>query len=91
MHELRAAWARTLGTAPQAVPWPVRPGPSAPPRTPERQGERGQTLAEYALILALIAVLSIVSLAFLGGTLAELFWDPISAEFGKVLDEIFGP
>jgi pilus assembly protein Flp/PilA len=29
--------------------------------------EEGQGLAEYALILALIAVLAIVALAFLGG------------------------
>jgi Flp pilus assembly pilin Flp len=32
-----------------------------------RQG--GQGLAEYALILALIAILAIVALAFLGGTI----------------------
>lgn len=31
--------------------------------------ERGQGLAEYALILALIAILAVVALAFLGGTI----------------------
>ena len=32
-----------------------------------RSDERGQGLAEYALILALIAVLAIAALVFLGG------------------------
>jgi Flp pilus assembly pilin Flp len=31
-----------------------------------RRGERGQGLAEYALILALIAVVAIIGLAFMG-------------------------
>ncbi len=35
-------------------------------------GEEGQGLAEYALILALIAVVAILSLIFLGDTLADL-------------------
>jgi len=35
--------------------------------------EEGQTLAEYALILALIAVLAVVALIFLGGTITKLF------------------
>lgn len=33
----------------------------------------GQTLAEYALILALIAVIAVVALVFLGGTITKLF------------------
>ena len=32
-----------------------------------RRDEEGQTLAEYALILALIAILAVSSLLFLGG------------------------
>jgi Flp pilus assembly pilin Flp len=32
----------------------------------------GQSLAEYALILGLIAIVAIVSLIFLGDTLADL-------------------
>lgn len=32
--------------------------------------EQGQGLAEYALILALIAILAIVALLFLGGTVS---------------------
>ncbi len=35
--------------------------------------EDGQTLAEYALILTLIAVLAVVALVFLGGTITKLF------------------
>jgi len=35
--------------------------------------EDGQTLAEYALILAFIAVLAIVAVAFLGGQITALF------------------
>lgn len=34
--------------------------------------ERGQGLAEYALILALIAVVAILSLVFLGETINDL-------------------
>jgi Flp pilus assembly pilin Flp len=38
-----------------------------------RQGdEDGQGLAEYALILALIAIVAIVSLVFLGDVVADL-------------------
>jgi Flp pilus assembly pilin Flp len=32
---------------------------------------RGQTLAEYALILSLIAILAVLALLFLGGAIAE--------------------
>ena len=35
--------------------------------------ERGAALVEYALLLALIAVVCIVALQFLGGTAAEKF------------------
>jgi Flp pilus assembly pilin Flp len=35
-------------------------------------GERGQGLAEYALILGLIAVLAIAALTFLGGSISAL-------------------
>ena len=36
-----------------------------------RNSERGQGLAEYALILALIAIISIVALIFLGGQISD--------------------
>jgi Flp pilus assembly pilin Flp len=37
-----------------------------------RTDERGQGLAEYALILVLIALVAIISLIFLGGTLSTM-------------------
>ena len=37
--------------------------------------ERGQGLAEYALILALIAVLAIVAVTFLGGQINSILSD----------------
>ena len=36
-----------------------------------RQSDDGQGLAEYALILALIAIVAIVSLIFLGGQISD--------------------
>ena len=36
------------------------------------EGEHGQGLAEYALILALIAIVAILSLVFLGDTINDL-------------------
>ena len=40
-----------------------------------RRDEEGQTLAEYALILALIAILAILALLFLGG---QINADPVA-------------
>ena len=37
--------------------------------------ERGQGLAEYALILALIAVLAIAAVTFLGGQINQILSD----------------
>jgi Flp pilus assembly pilin Flp len=36
------------------------------------KGDRGQGLAEYALILGLIAVVSIAALTFLGTTISDV-------------------
>ena len=36
------------------------------------QDEEGQGLAEYALILALIAIVSIIALLFLGGQISTI-------------------
>ena len=41
------------------------------PRAADLQ-EQGQGLAEYALILALIAIIAIVALAFLGGQIQTI-------------------
>ena len=60
-------------------------------RADGRDGEqRGQGLAEYSLILGGIAVVAIVSLVFLGGTITELFLDPIDEQFGNVLCNVIG-
>lgn len=37
------------------------------------RSERGQTLVEYGLLIALIAVIAIVALLFLGPVVAQLF------------------
>jgi pilus assembly protein Flp/PilA len=37
-----------------------------------RRDEEGQGLAEYALILALIAIVAILALIFLGGEISEI-------------------
>lgn len=37
--------------------------------------QAGQGLAEYALILALVAVLSIVAITFLGGSINDMLSD----------------
>jgi Flp pilus assembly pilin Flp len=36
---------------------------------------RGQGLAEYALILALIAIVAVLALTFLGGAIAQMLSD----------------
>jgi Flp pilus assembly pilin Flp len=41
-------------------------------RVRQRPNEQGQGLAEYALILVLIAIVAILSLIFLGGTLSTM-------------------
>lgn len=59
--------------------------------TPGKTDEqRGQGLAEYALILALLAIVAIASLIFLGDTITGMFEDLINAGFTYVLDLING-
>lgn len=40
---------------------------------PKREDEEGQTLVEYGLLLALIAIIVIVALLFLGPIVSEIF------------------
>ncbi len=50
--------------------------------------ERGQGLAEYALIMALIAIVVIAALTFLGTSVTGLFEEIINAGFSRVKDLI---
>ena len=51
-----------------------------------QSSESGQTLVEYGLLLALIAVVVIAALLFLGPVIADLFTDVI----GPALDGVNG-
>ena len=44
---------------------------------------RAQGLVEYALILALVAIVAIVGLALIGGTLNDLYYSRIVASLSK--------
>jgi Flp pilus assembly pilin Flp len=63
--------------------WSVRGG--APPPTLRLEDETGQGLAEYALILSLIAIVVIGALTLFGVNLNSVFFDPIAADIGDVL------
>jgi Flp pilus assembly pilin Flp len=51
----------------------------------DRERERGQTLAEYSLILSFIAVGVILALSALGAVTTGMFWDPINRVFTEVI------
>ena len=51
-------------------------------------GQAGQGLAEYALILAFIAIVAISALALFGVNLNAVFLDPIADDIGDVLSGI---
>jgi len=50
-------------------------------RTPHMQDEQGQTIAEYALLVAFIAVTVALILPLFGATISGLF-DPLLSVFG---------
>jgi Flp pilus assembly pilin Flp len=54
----------------------------------EHGAERGQGLAEYALILAMIAIVAIAALAFFGLQISAVLTDPVGRDFGNVLSHI---
>jgi len=54
----------------------------------DNDGQRGQGLAEYALILALIAIVAIASLVVLGNSVVQLFEDIINEGFTFVQELI---
>jgi pilus assembly protein Flp/PilA len=51
---------------------------------PDHGPEDGQGLAEYALILALIAIVAVLALLFLGSSISGTFEDIINEGFRKV-------
>lgn len=89
MDKIRSLVTRVAdGIARRRLVVALRGGPTHDSFSPD--GERGQGLAEYALILAGIAVVAISSLIFLGGTITEMFWDPIHEDFAEVLCGVIG-
>jgi hypothetical protein len=89
MEKLQLAVTWVTATGARFHPAPLSGIPV--PQGSDADGERGQGLAEYALILAGIAIAAIVSLVFLGGQITALLLDPIVSEIQKVLDGLFGP
>lgn len=47
--------------------------------------ESGQDLAEYGLLLALIALVVLVAVRLLGSTIQEFLWGPVSEELNNVM------
>ena len=45
------------------------------------QGDSGQDLLEYALLVSLIVIAAIGAVGAVGGTIKTVFWDAISAKF----------
>lgn len=87
MEKLRAAVAGATERAARSRPMRTLRALLAPtPVTTDDQ--RGQGLAEYALIMGLIAIVAIVSLIFLGTSVSGLFEDIINEGFRTVEDLI---
>ena len=87
MDRLRAAVAKATEEVPRSRPMRSLRAllmPAAGTKT----GQRGQGLAEYALILGLIAIVAIIALAFLGTSISGLFEDIINEGFDFVTDLI---
>lgn len=58
------------------------------PTPGKTEEQRGQGLAEYALILALLAIVAIASLIFLGDSITGLFEEIINQGFSYVTELI---
>ena len=83
MENLRAAVARATERVARSRPLRSVSDLVAPSRgTTDRQ--QGQGLAEYSLILGLIAITAIVALIFLGNSITQLFEDIINNGFDYV-------
>jgi Flp pilus assembly pilin Flp len=88
MDKLRAATTRVVERAARSRPLVSWRAVTARFEIGNHHAQHGQGLAEYALILALIAIVAIASLAFIGGSISELLWAPINVEFGKILSSL---
>ena len=87
MDKLRAAVAEVTEAIARSRPMrSLRALLTQPPRSADEQ--RGQGLAEYALILGLIAIVALISLVFLGTSVSGLFEDIINEGFDYVTDLI---
>ena len=87
MDNLRAALARTAqavarSRAMRSLRALLTPAPAS------RGKQKGQGLAEYALILGLIAIVAIVALVFLGTTVSGVYETIINEGFRRVTDLI---
>mgnify|MGYP001819932483 len=83
MEKLRAAVAQVTERVARSRPMrSLRTLVAPSSRTTDEQ--QGQGLAEYALILGLIAILAIVALVFLGNSITQLFEDIINDGFDYV-------
>jgi Flp pilus assembly pilin Flp len=79
---LLAAWASRPIPRLQAM---LARGPAG-----EFDPEGGQGLAEYALILALITILAVGALAFVGGNVIGLLTDTVGTGFRYVTEDLLG-
>jgi pilus assembly protein Flp/PilA len=87
MEQLRAAVASATEKLARSRPMRSLRAVLAPkPGTTDDQ--QGQGLAEYALIMALIAIVVIASLTFLGSSIVQLFEDIINEGFTYVQELI---
>ena len=91
MDKLRVAAAGVAERVARAGPviWlraVLDPRAKSDPKTRSHDAQRGQGLAEYALIMASIAIMAIVSLMFLGAVINGLFMDLINNGFSGVLE-----
>ena len=89
MDKLRAAVARATERVARSRPVTSLRATVAP-RPEAAQDQRGQGLAEYALILAGIAIVAIASLLFLGNSITGLFEDIINNGF-RYVQEVLNP
>ena len=76
-----AVWAARLRASPPMAPTPRVAFDH------RGQHERGQGLAEYSLMLALIALVAIGALTVFGQDVRDIFLDPIVSEIQRVAED----